>query len=155
MKIERVSWDAIRFVVGPVTLLSCPCFLRLGSARKVRLHHEYSRRKSLVRSEALDFLDVLPLFSYVHCFSLAFPWLVLDFPSNKIENLDRGQCFVFLTQKLRCTICRPKISPPKVIYKVQSMPYTSLPLGAFWTIFVEIFLQVSCSFCILTSLQIL
>ena len=35
----------------------------------------------------------------------------------------------------RCTICRPKISPPKVIYKVQSMPYESLPLGAFWTIF--------------------
>ena len=33
------------------------------------------------------------------------------------------------------TICRPKISPPKVIYKVQSMPYKSLPLGAFWTIF--------------------
>ena len=32
-------------------------------------------------------------------------------------------------------ICRPKISPPKVIYKVQSMPYKSLPLGAFWTIF--------------------
>ena len=32
------------------------------------------------------------------------------------------------------TICRPKISPPKVIYKVQSMPYKSLPLGAFWTI---------------------
>ena len=33
------------------------------------------------------------------------------------------------------TIRRPKISPPKVIYKVQSMPYKSLPLGAFWTIF--------------------
>ena len=33
------------------------------------------------------------------------------------------------------TICRPKRSPPKVIYKVQSMPYQSLPLGAFWTIF--------------------
>ena len=33
------------------------------------------------------------------------------------------------------TICRPKISPPKVIYKVQSMPYKSLPLGAFRTIF--------------------
>ena len=36
---------------------------------------------------------------------------------------------------LLITICRPKISPPKVIYKVQSMPYKSLPLGAFWTIF--------------------
>ena len=33
------------------------------------------------------------------------------------------------------TICRAKISPSKVIYKVQSMPYKSLPLGAFWTIF--------------------
>ena len=33
------------------------------------------------------------------------------------------------------TICRPKISPPKVIYKVQSMPYKNFPLGAFWTIF--------------------
>ena len=37
------------------------------------------------------------------------------------------------------TICRPRISPPKVIYKVQSMPYKSLPLGAFWTIFGRIF----------------
>ena len=37
------------------------------------------------------------------------------------------------------TICRPKISPPKVIYKVQSMPYKSLPLGAFWTSFGRIF----------------
>ena len=36
---------------------------------------------------------------------------------------------------LSATICRPKISPPKVICKVQSMPYKSLPLGAFWTIF--------------------
>ena len=38
-------------------------------------------------------------------------------------------------KKIISTICRPKISPPKVIYKVQSMPYKSLPLGAFWTIF--------------------
>ena len=37
------------------------------------------------------------------------------------------------------SICRPKISPPKVIYKVQSMPYKSLPLGTFWTIFGRIF----------------
>ena len=41
----------------------------------------------------------------------------------------------FSPVKVMFTICRPKISPPKVIYKVQSMPYKSLPLGAFWTIF--------------------
>merc|ERR1711963_805380 len=47
------------------------------------------------------------------------------------------ECQDILTvEQLRCsTICRPKISPPKVIYEVQSMPYKSLPLGAFWTIF--------------------
>ena len=39
----------------------------------------------------------------------------------------------------RVTICRPKISPPKVSYKNQSMPYKSLPLGAFWTIFGQNF----------------
>ena len=42
---------------------------------------------------------------------------------------------MFFFVDLSSTICRPKISPPKVIYKVQSMPYKSLPLGAFWTIF--------------------
>ena len=55
---------------------------------------------------------------------------------NLVEETDRELPHPVLRTN---TIRRPKISPPKVIYKVQSMPYKSLPLGAFWTIFGQNF----------------
>ena len=53
-------------------------------------------------------------------------WILASRGLNIRKSTLETLCFI--------TICRPKISPPKVIYKVQSMPYKSLPLGPFWTI---------------------
>ena len=59
------------------------------------------------------------------------------FRSKLSKFFSRINLFRFSKQtfSICCTIRRPKISPPKVIYTVQSMPYKSLPLGAFWTVF--------------------
>ena len=74
------------------------------------------------------------MFLGFHWFSLVFLRcfkVVLRYLFDPIKHIK----FPMQSHKPFYTICRPKISPPKVIYKVQSMPYKSLPLGAFWTIF--------------------